>query len=154
MGRNCKSHDDENYPRNYDKSWSWWSLWWLCGLGHHRMGLSRGPFTTRVFIMEPGLIYSVYVLYAATYILCLNPLVHTRSDILCVLYTIYFILCVLYLYYTRSLGALRTPTSSLWPFGPAWLRPSRPSGAQAVWPTRRCNDWITHYPSVRTLSNG
>ena len=30
------------------------------------MGLSRGPFTTRVFIMEPGLIYSVYVLYRAT----------------------------------------------------------------------------------------
>ena len=26
-------------------------------------------------------------------------------------------------------------TSSWRPFGPAWLRPSRPSGAQAVWPT-------------------
>ena len=36
--------------------------------------------------------------------------------------------------YTRSLGALRAPTSSLRPFGPLWLRPSRPSGAQAVWP--------------------
>ena len=32
---------------------------------------------------------------------------------------------------TRSLGALRAPTSSLGPFGPG-LRPSRPSGAQAV----------------------
>ena len=46
----------------------------------------------------------------------------------------------------RILGALRAPTSSLWPFGPA-LDPSgpawlRPSGAQAVWPTQRCNDWI------------
>ena len=37
--------------------------------------------------------------------------------------------------YTRSLGALRAPTSSWGPFGPPWLRPSRPSGAQAVWPT-------------------
>ena len=36
---------------------------------------------------------------------------------------------------TRSLGPLRGPTSSWRPFGPAWLRPSRPSGAQAVWPT-------------------
>ena len=36
---------------------------------------------------------------------------------------------------TRSLGALQAPTSSWWPFGPAWLRPSRPSGAQAAWPT-------------------
>ena len=34
--------------------------------------------------------------------------------------------------YTRSLGALRVPTSSWWPFGPVWLRPSRPSGAQAA----------------------
>ena len=41
----------------------------------------------------------------------------------------------MYIYvYTRSLGALRAPTSNLWPFGPSWLRPSRPSGAQAVWP--------------------
>ena len=39
---------------------------------------------------------------------------------------------------TRSLGALRAPTSSLRPFRPLWLRPSRPSGAQAVWPTQRC----------------
>ena len=38
------------------------------------------------------------------------------------------------IYKTRSLGALRAPTSSLRPFGPLWLRPSRPSGAQAVWP--------------------
>ena len=37
---------------------------------------------------------------------------------------------------TRSLGALRAPTSSLRPFGPPWLRPSRPSGAQAVCPLR------------------
>ena len=34
---------------------------------------------------------------------------------------------------TKSLGPL--PTSSWRPFGPAWLCPSRPSGAQAVWPT-------------------
>ena len=27
--------------------------------------------------------------------------------------------------------------ASFWPFGPAWLRPSGPSGAQAVWPTNR-----------------
>ena len=40
--------------------------------------------------------------------------------------------------YIRSLGALRAPTSSLRPFGPPWLRPLRPSGAQAVWPTQRC----------------
>ena len=33
---------------------------------------------------------------------------------------------------TRSLGALRAPTYSLRPFGPLRLRPSRPSGAQAV----------------------
>ena len=39
---------------------------------------------------------------------------------------------------TRSLGALRAQTSSLRPFGPPWLRPSRPSGAQAVWPTQMC----------------
>ena len=39
---------------------------------------------------------------------------------------------------TRSLGALQAPTSSLQPFGPPWLRPSRPSAAQAVWPTHRC----------------
>ena len=44
----------------------------------------------------------------------------------------YFTHCI-YIY-TRSLGALRAPTSSLRPFGPLWLRPSRPSGAQAVWP--------------------
>ena len=31
---------------------------------------------------------------------------------------------------TRSLGTRRTPTSSLWPFEPACLRPSVPSGAQ------------------------
>ena len=37
-----------------------------------------------------------------------------------------------------SLGALRAPNSSCWPFGPAWLRPSRPSAAQAVWPTQWC----------------
>ena len=43
---------------------------------------------------------------------------------------------------TRSLGPLRGPTSSLRPFGPAWLCISRPSGAQALWPTQRCNDWI------------
>ena len=43
---------------------------------------------------------------------------------------------------TRSLGALRAPTSRLRPFGPAWLRPSHPSGAQAVWPTQGYNDWI------------
>ena len=36
---------------------------------------------------------------------------------------------------TRSLGA---PTSSLRPFGPPWLRPYRPSGAQAVWPMQMC----------------
>ena len=42
------------------------------------------------------------------------------------------------IYITRSLGALRAPTSSWRPFGPAWLRPSRPSGAQAVWPTQWC----------------
>ena len=41
------------------------------------------------------------------------------------------------IYITRSLGALRAPTSSLRPFGPPWLRPSRPSGAQAVWPTEK-----------------
>ena len=40
--------------------------------------------------------------------------------------------------YTRSLGPLRGPTSSWRPLGPAWLRPSRPSGAQAVWPTQMC----------------
>ena len=34
--------------------------------------------------------------------------------------------------FTRSLGALRAPTSSLLPFGPPGLRPLRPSGAQAV----------------------
>ena len=45
------------------------------------------------------------------------------------------------IYITRSLGALRAPTSSWWPFGPAWLRPSRPSGAQAGWPTQRCGHW-------------
>ena len=43
------------------------------------------------------------------------------------------------IYDTRSLGALRT--SSLRPFGPAWLRPSCPSGAQAVWPTQCCIRW-------------
>ena len=32
----------------------------------------------------------------------------------------------------RSQRLLWGPTSSLQPFGPAWLRPSRPSGAQAV----------------------
>ena len=37
-------------------------------------------------------------------------------------------------YNTRSLEALRAPTSSLRPFEPPWLRPSRPSGTQAVWP--------------------
>ena len=42
----------------------------------------------------------------------------------------------------RSLGALRAPTSRLRPFGPAWHRPLRPSGAQAVWPTHQCNDGI------------
>ena len=36
---------------------------------------------------------------------------------------------------TRSLGPLRGPTSSWRLFGPAWFLPSRPSGAQAVWPT-------------------
>ena len=39
---------------------------------------------------------------------------------------------------TRSLGAHRAPTSNWWPFGLAWLCPSRPSGAQAVWPTQWC----------------
>ena len=40
---------------------------------------------------------------------------------------------------TKSLGAaLRAPTSSLRPFGPPWLCPSRPSGAQALWPTHCC----------------
>ena len=39
---------------------------------------------------------------------------------------------------TRSLGALRAPTSSWGPFGPR-LRPSRPSGAQAARPTQ-----VTH----------
>ena len=38
------------------------------------------------------------------------------------------------IFITRSLGDLRAPTSSLRPFRPLWLRPSRPSGAQAVWP--------------------
>ena len=42
---------------------------------------------------------------------------------------------------TRSLGALRDPTSSWGPFGP-WLRPSRPSGAQAARPTQ-----VTHPPN-------
>ena len=37
---------------------------------------------------------------------------------------------------TRSLGVLRAPTSSLWPFGPAL----GPSG-------------LTHYPTANTLSN-
>ena len=40
-----------------------------------------------------------------------------------------------YLSLTRSLGALRAPTSSWGPFGPG-LRPSRPSGAQAARPTQ------------------
>ena len=29
---------------------------------------------------------------------------------------------------------------SWWPLGPAWLHPSRPSGAQAVWPTQWCGE--------------
>ena len=45
-----------------------------------------------------------------------------------------------HIFNTRSLGALRAPTSSWGPFGPAWLRPSRPSGAQAVSPTQ--NEFI------------
>ena len=38
------------------------------------------------------------------------------------------------------------PTSSWRPFGPAWLRPSRPLGAQAVWPTNHCvsHRYIVH----------
>ena len=35
----------------------------------------------------------------------------------------------------RSWGALRAVTSSWRPFGPAWLRPLRSSGAQAMQPT-------------------
>ena len=45
------------------------------------------------------------------------------------------------IFHTRSLGALQAPTSSFRPFEPPWLCPSRPSGAQAVWPMHRC---ITH----------
>ena len=33
------------------------------------------------------------------------------------------------IYKTRSLGALRAPTSRRRPFGPAWLRPSSPLGS-------------------------
>ena len=44
---------------------------------------------------------------------------------------------IILVYNTRSLGALWAPTSRWRPFGPAWLRPSRPSGAQAVWPTQK-----------------
>ena len=52
------------------------------------------------------------------------------------------------LYLTRSLGALGAPTSSWRPFGPAL----GPWGLlDFVWPTRRCNDWITHYPSVDSV---
>ena len=52
---------------------------------------------------------------------------------------------------TRSLGALRAPTSNWWPFGPAWLRPSRPSGAQAVWPTQWCGHWIASLQCIGGL---
>ena len=40
-------------------------------------------------------------------------------------------------WYTRSLGALRAPTSSWRPFGASWLRPLRPSGATPEWPTQK-----------------
>ena len=53
--------------------------------------------------------------------------------------------------YTSSLGARWAPTSSLRPFGPAWLRPSRPSGAQAVWPSQHSIWSLTRYPSVNTI---
>ena len=43
---------------------------------------------------------------------------------------------------TGSQGARWAPTSGLWPFEPAWLRPSRPLGAQAAWPTQRCGHWL------------
>ena len=48
--------------------------------------------------------------------------------------------CWPYLLSTRSLS------SSLRPFGPPWLRPSRPSGAQAVWPTQWCVRSMIHHP--------
>ena len=60
--------------------------------------------------------------------------------------------CIWYIYShcnyisTRSLGALWAPTSSWWPFRPAWLRPSCPLGAQAVWSyiylSTRCIQYI------------
>ena len=52
---------------------------------------------------------------------------------------IFYHLIILLSYHpTKSL--LRT--YSCWPLGPAWLRPSRPSGAQAVWPTQGSGHWI------------
>ena len=53
-------------------------------------------------------------------------------------------------YYLKT--CLRGPTSSWRPFGPAWLRYSRPSGAQAVWPTR-CNDWIVQKITEKSNNN-
>ena len=37
------------------------------------------------------------------------------------------------IFHTRSLGALRALTSSWWPFGLAWLRPSRPLTHAMMW---------------------
>ena len=61
-----------------------------------------------------------------------------RTAVSFVIFMSYHITC------SRSLGARWALTSSLQPYGPAWFHPSRPSGAQAVWPTQWCNDWIEH----------
>ena len=42
----------------------------------------------------------------------------------------------------RKRKYLELEASNWWPFGPPWLRPSRPSGAQAVWPAQWCGHWI------------
>ena len=57
---------------------------------------------------------------------------------------------VCYLLFTRSLGALRAPTSSWGPFGPR-LRPSRPSGAQAARPTQVIHPLNPTKPTKKNL---
>ena len=53
-----------------------------------------------------------------------------------------------YIWTTRSLWARWAPTSSWRPFGHLWLRPSRPSGAQALWPTHQLQLQFLSDPGV------
>ena len=135
----------------------WW-LFWLTILAKKMLSkmiwqylqgkssaLSLDHWATRNTLIYLSITYNVYCIWITLIYLSII------SNVYCIWLTnwstwVLYMMYIIYdlhwsnwvLYIAWSLGARWATTSSLRPFGPAWLRPLRPSGAQAVWPTQLC----------------